>query len=165
MEITRYIVVQAIKKRDNTLVPIWDESVELQHTQECGNEIVLNKDFREKYFSVVECIYDLKSRKLSAGIEIDVYPTEKDSSFKKGETVLFEQNSKVLQETKIIDIVYEEYDLTIKKGKAFEQYEVKSYGLKDILADSIYAIKTWYPFYVLENGEKVKTTYKLYHKA
>lgn len=164
MEIRRRIVVQAIKTKENELIPIWDDRVEYENTEMFGKVLSVKDEFGTHH-SLVECIYDLKTRKLEIGIELDFYPNEDKLDFKKGEKVLYEQKHRHLSEATISDIVYEEYDLNIMKGKKMDSYYTKHFKNVDIQNDSIYAIKRWKPFYILDNGTKIEWEHELYHKS
>lgn len=122
MNIERYQIVKAINTKEG-LIPIWDSRITFQEDDVVGQSISVKGDtlFKE-YFSLLECIYDLKTRELNVGIEINVYPDENKLAFKKGESVFYEQSHKVISEAKISDIVYEEYDLKILRGKKVLSY-------------------------------------------
>ena len=163
MEIKRHIVVQAIKTRENELIPIWDERIIFEKTEMYGNAIKLKGDYSNHY-SLTECIYDLKTKKLGVGIEFDYYPTEDNLEFKKGQVVLFEKSHRNLVEAKISEVVYEQYDLEIKKGSKLDKFWRIKFKDKIIDNNALYAIKQWKPFYVLDDGTKVEWTHQLYHK-
>lgn len=163
MNIQRYVIIKAVKTKTNELIPIWDERIIFEKTELYGNVIRLKDDWHNHY-SLIECIYDLKTKEISIGIELDHFPSDKELDFKIGETVLFEKSHKHLSDAKISEIVYEEYDLDIKRGKNFNNWEFERF--KDIQIDSktLYAIKRWKPFYILDNGNKIEWSHKLYHK-
>lgn len=161
MDVTRFITVTAVLSSKNELIPIWDERIRYSKSEMYGHEVEIEGERGSK--NLVECIYDLKTKTLSAGIEIDVYPQKDKLEYKIGEEVLVEVGlNRVLEKTKIVDIVYTEFDLTIRKGKKIENYQI-GYN-KDLVIDpnSLYSIKNWKPFYVLENGAVIEYTYKLY---
>lgn len=164
MEIKRHIVVQAIKTRENELIPIWDERIIFEKTEMYGNAIKLKGDYNSNHYNLIECVYDLKTKKLDLGVEFDYYPTEEELEFKVGEVVLFEKSLRKLVETKISEVVYEQYDLEIKKGKKFDAYWRKLIKGIEIDDNSLYALKVWKPFYILDDGTKVEWSHKLYHK-
>ena len=64
MNINRRIIVQAIKTKENILIPIWDERVRFEKTEMYGNILTLDGVSRMMN-NVVECIYDLKTKKLT----------------------------------------------------------------------------------------------------
>ncbi len=169
MQVSRYIITHAVKMDNNELVPIWDSRISYNKSDNCGESLMLREITRKEFFSLVECIYDLKTKKIKLGIEINVYPEGENLEFQKEEIVLFEKKNRVLTETKIIDIVFEEYDLQIKKGRDLESYDIQrlsKFGLDEnkIEPKSLYAIKHWKPYYVVEDGTKVKYTHKLFRK-
>lgn len=155
MEINRYVLIQAVKTDDNELIPIWDERVSFVKSKDCGNSVKLNNHYKE-YHSLTECIYDLQTKSVQRGLELDQYPITK---FKKGESIFYEIDThyRHLKEAVIVDIVFEEYEMYIEKGKKL-QY------IKDAQPDSVYCIKDWKPYYLLDDGTKIKYDYKLYHK-
>ena len=163
MNIERYQIVKAINTKEG-LIPIWDSRITFQEDDVVGQSISVKGDtlFKE-YFSLLDCIYDLKTRELNVGIEINVYPDENKLAFKKGESVFYEQSHKVISEAKISDIVYEEYDLKILRGKNMDDYYSARFKII-IERDTLYAIKNWKPFYVLDNGKKIIWEHQLYHK-
>ena len=165
MNVTRYIKIQAVKLKDNELVPIWDSRITYEKSDNYG-EMLKFDGLRNDIFEVIECVYDLKTRTLSAGIEIDFYPSDKDKEFTIGETVYYEKIGchRKLEETSIVDILYEDYDLSIYKGKKIDKWLVEK--LKDVIIDkdSMYAIKHWKPTYVLANGVKTEWSHELFHK-
>lgn len=164
MDVKRRIIIQAIKTNDNELIPLWDERVTFEKTEDCGNGIRV-KDIRGFFFNTVECMYDLKTRTVEAGIELDVYPDEKDLEFKVEEAILFEKSSQVLTEAKIEKIVYEEYDMVIVRGRKVDKRDIERVKGIEIDNDALYAIKRWKPFYILDNGSKIEWVHQLYHKA
>ena len=163
MEINRYITIQAIQTRDNTLIPIWDERVIFEKSRDFGNTINIKGD-RHDYFQVVECIYDIKTKEVKLGIELDYYPNVNELEFKKGQSVLVEVSGRKLSETIITDIVFDDFDMCIKRGRKFERWDISRFPDTKIEPDSIYAIKHWKPFYVLANGMKTQYNHHLYYK-
>lgn len=164
MDLERRIIVQAIKLKDNTLVPIWDERIVFEKTEMYGNIVKLKGEF-DTHVNLIECVYDIKTKKLEVGIELDIYPSEEDLEFKKGENVLFEKSHRVLGEAVISDVIFEEYDLTIVKGKKIDKYYLNRLNDIKIEKDNLYALKQWKPFYLLDNGKKIEWTHELYHKS
>lgn len=162
MGIKRHILTQAVKTKQNELIPIWDERIVFEKTEMYGNVITLKGD-RNNYYNVVECIYDLKTKKIEIGIELNYYPNGNDLEYKKGETVLFEKSTRNLAEATISEIVYEEYELEIKRGNKLARYYFEIF--KDIDDNTLYALKRWKPFYILDNGTKIEWSHQLYHKS
>ena len=161
MDIKRYILTQGVLLRDKTIIPIWDSRLEFVKTEDYGNIInFVDGIKREKFHNVVECIFDLNTKTLSSGIELDIYPDLTSLNHKIGNVILFETDRKNTL-TKIIDIVFEEYDLQIVKGKKIEKWYLNKLP-KDLVIDdnSLYAVKVWKPTYVLDNGGK--TTWDMY---
>lgn len=159
MEISRYILTQGVLLKDKTIIPIWDSRLEFVKTEMSGNTIIFvggsaDDYYRRDFHSVIECVYDLKTKTISAGIDIDIYPDLSKLEHKIDDIVLFEDKSKHSL-TKIVDIIFVEYDLQIVKGKKINNWYLNNF-LKDVVInrDSLYAIKIWKPTYVFENGGK-----------
>lgn len=159
----KYITVPAIVTRDNQIIPVWDERVTFIKDDYYGDHLTV-EDSHEHY-QPTDVVYDLKTKKLSMGIEIDSYPTEDRLDFKKGQEVYHEQGHRSLVQTSVVDILFEEFEVDIKKGKKIEEYQKKDF--KDIVlqTDEIYVIKRWKPTYVLANGRKTKWEHELYKKS
>lgn len=162
MDIKRHIIVKAIKTEENELIPLWDSRLTFEQSDDYGDYFKMKGSW-DKYFSLTDCIYDLKTKKIEIGIELDNYPLEKDLEFKKGQTVLFEKSHKVLAQATISDIIYEEFDLSINRGRKLEPYWVEKFKDVKIDPNMMYAIKQWKPFYLLDNGIKIEWSHMLYH--
>jgi len=162
MEVTRYIPTLAIKiKDDNQLIHNRDENIQYENDDDFG-ELVRIEGRYDKVYSLVECIYDLETKKLNIGIELDYYPVVSDLEFTKDEEVYYEKSHRLLSEAKIVDIVFEKFDLEIVKGENMDSWYKNNY--KDIDDSKIYSIKKWKPFYVLDCGVKIEWIHQLYHK-
>lgn len=161
MDIKRHVIIQAIKTKENELIPIWDERLVFEKTEMYGNTISLKGEYGH-YYNLVECIYDLKTKKIEVGIELDYYP--KNLEFKKDEIVLFELSHRNLVEAKIVEIVFEEYEIEIKRGRKLDNYWLTIFKGVEIDENALYAIKQWKPYYVLDNGITIKWEHQLYHK-
>jgi len=163
-QIDRYVIIQAIKTIDNNLIPIWNDDIIFDDSEfdDIGNRIRLNGC---KYLDVVECIYDLKTKQISKGIELDYYPIDDALEFKKGQNVLYEKSYRKLSECTIVDIVYEEFVMEIKFGGNFDKRDIEKFKDIKIDVDKFYVLKWWTPFYVLDNNIKIKHSNQLYHKA
>ncbi|MFW6226363.1 MAG: hypothetical protein ACOC3V_05350, partial [bacterium] len=68
----RYVLVQAVQTKDNELIPVWDKRVEFSKDEMYGNVVKISGNYGGS--RVVECILDIKTKKLSPGIELDFYP-------------------------------------------------------------------------------------------
>jgi hypothetical protein len=156
MEINRYVLIQAVLTENNELIPIWDERISFHKSEDYGNYISLEGHYKN-FYSLTECIYDLQTKTIQTGIEIEQYPDS--TEFEKGETVYYEVDGKYqhLKEAVIVDILFEEYDINIAKGKKLQ-------WIQGLQPDSLYCVKEWKPFYLLDDGTKIKYNYKLYHK-
>ena len=161
MEIKRYIVVQGVLLKDKTIIPIWDSRLTFSKDDMTGNQIYFVDGVnREVIYNIIECVYDLKTRSISRGIDIDIYPDLTDSRHKIGDIVLFE-NKSTHTLTKISDIIFEEFEFKIIKGKKMESWELRNVPKGTIIErDTLYALKFWKPTYILENGGK--TIWEMY---
>jgi hypothetical protein len=155
-EINRYILIQAVLTENNELIPIWDKRISFHKSKDYGNYISL-EGYYKNFYSLTECIYDLQTKSIQIGIEIEEYPDS--TEFEKGETVFYEVDGKHkhLKEAVIVDILFEEYDINIAKGKKLQ-------WIQGLQPDSLYCVKEWKPYYLLDDGTKIKYDYKLYHK-
>jgi hypothetical protein len=153
MDIKRYILTQGILLDDKTIIPIWDSRIEFEKTDMYGNVITFDGSYKT-YHSLIECIFDLKTKTISPGIDLDIYPNKENLKHKINDIVLFEDRQKHTL-TKIVDIIFEEYDLQIQKGKKIDNWHLQNIP-KDIIIekDSLYALKLWKPTFVLDNGQK-----------
>jgi hypothetical protein len=159
----RYVIVLAIKTNENELIPIWDDRVVFDEEKGYGNTILL-KDNRFTSYSPIECLYDLKTKRIVPGIEVNHYPREDGMKFNKGETVYFETEDRSLVEAVIDEIVYELYDLEVRRVEEISTYRKREYGISDLETHSMYSIKHWRPTYVLDNGKRIKWEHQLYKK-
>ena len=155
----RYVLVQALQTKDDELIPVWDERVTYSKSDMYGGEITLKDGYRNSS-KLVECVLDIKTKELKTGIELDFYPDKMD--FKKGQPVMVEASHRKLRPSTIVDIVFEEYELEIVKGKKIDQWWVKYFKDVEFINDRLYAIKKWKPYFILEDGTKVKWEYQLY---
>lgn len=161
--INRYIPIKAIKTSDNELIPFWDKSISYREDEDCGRGANI-KGHYHSYYNFVDCVYDTETGKVEGGIYIDYYPDANHLEFKKGQDVFFEKKHRVLGESKIKEIVYEEFELSIHKGKDISEYYQKTYVNINFESETLYAFKQWKPFYLLDNGVLIKWTHQLYHK-
>lgn len=159
--VTRYINIKGIKV-GNTLVPIWDKGISFEKDDDMGEFIRYEHD---RIYQLVECVYDLKTRTLSPGIEVDLYPDEDKNELKIGMSCFYETSHHKLTEVTITDIIFETYDMSIVKGKKMDKWYKQRFKDMVINADELYCIKSWKPSYVLSNGVTTEYTHELYQKA
>lgn len=157
MRTGRYIPIWGINL-GNEIIPFWDSRFGYNHKEKC-----LEIGFK-LYANLIECLYDLKEKKIFPGIPLDVYPDSNEEPFKAGQVVYYEFNHRAIKETKIKEIVYEKFELSISKGKKIDKY-IKKLIKEDIQDDLLYMIKYYSPSYILESGEKVISEYQLYKKG
>lgn len=127
-----------------------------------GNIITLKGEYN--HLKLVECIFDLKTRKLSMGIELDCYPDESTLEFKVGQDVYVDKAYRKLTECKIVGIKYEKYDLEIVRGKFMSNWMVAKFKDLEIDGNLLYAVKQWKPIYVLSDSSSVGYSHQLFHK-
>ena len=168
MDTQRYYLIQGVKTKDNEIIPIWDERLSLIKNFYLSNEITIKgKSYNQNLgIKVIECLYDLKTKKILNGVNLDYYPSLDELEFKKEEVVFcyVEKEYNTLFETKIVDIVYEDFSLEINKGKNLDIIWYDRFEDVPIDDNILYAIKIWKPYYILQNGFKVKFSNYLHHK-
>ena len=158
--IERYMMVQAVKLDDNELVPIWDKRLEYWHSEDYGTYVKFDNKYGEiSYY--VDVIYDLKHKTLSSGIELNYYPDKLD--FCINEEVYREADGRKMIKDKIVDIIYENFDMAIYKGSEIESYWLKYFKDVEIITNKLYCIKQWRAKYILESGFKTEYVHQLYH--
>lgn len=81
-----------------------------------GNVIRIKGDYNE-YFHLIEALYDLKTKSISSGIDVNIYPYSSVSEFKVGESILYQKGNRCLKSVTIENIVFGDYSLVVKKGK------------------------------------------------
>lgn len=160
------IPIYCVQTRDNEFIPFWELNY---HHSEMYGDVYTVKGKGEyssnEYFSLVQCYYDLKIHKILLGKIKDYYPK---LGFKVGQKVLLEQStcSKSLAFDKIKEIVFEEYESSIKKAKDMESYELKYYFTEDdqklIDLKEVFEIRSWKPLYVMESGKRIEHYTQIY---
>jgi hypothetical protein len=157
MGLKRYIIMPVILTQDKTIIPLWDEKVECK--KEGGVWVATIKNGSWKNENIITGIFDIKTKGFSLGIDLDHYVKPR---FQEGEDVLFEtEKYDEWGISKIHKVIYEEYDLNVRKGNKLGPWLeiVKDKG--DIKKDCLYCIKEWRPFYQLENGKLIEYEYRL----
>jgi hypothetical protein len=160
--VSRYMPMMAVKLKDNTLIPMWDERIEYVKSEDYGKIIQVKGVYGR--FELIECLYDLKTKTISIGVELDYYP-EADK-FKVGDTIYYEVERayKCLKEATIKEIVFTEFELSIMKGKKLTAWMLKDVKV-EISPDMLYSVKSWKPFYIMEDGTKIEWEHQMYRKA
>lgn len=115
MDVKRYNLVKGIVTREKEIIPIWDSRLHFEKTDLYGN--IITFDNQRDHYHLQDIVFDLVTKNLSLGIDIDIYPTLNDKDRGIGSIVLFEKNHSKNILTKIIDITYEDYDISIRRGK------------------------------------------------
>ena len=153
----RKIAVLALEDKDHNLIPLWDTRVSSSKSEVYGVQYHLDGSF-SRGGRLVECVMDINTKKLSPGIPVDIYP---EGELKKGEKVLYEISHRNLDLATIKDVVFEEYDSQITKGKKMDKW-YRERVQTEIDPDSMYIIRNWKPFYILDNGKKIEWEHELY---
>lgn len=160
---SKFIETKAIKTNENELVPLWDPRVKFVKSDHFGDHFRMEDDHRMA--QVVECLFDVKEKQLVLGVEVDIYPDVTTGPYVKGAKVLYEiRGHHTLRSSTIVDIVFEEFEMTIKKGKKLEDYEIDMLKEKGIDFDptTIYAIKRWKACYAMADGTKIRYNHQMY---
>lgn len=144
-------MVKAIMTLKNEIIPFWDPRISYDKSPDYGERVKIPE---EMFSNFVDVMFDLKTKTLSTGIELDHYPDESKLTFKVDDEVYVEVEHRYLRESKIKKIVYEKFDLDIKKGRKIEQYVINRIKDIQIVADELYAIRSWKPFYILDDDTK-----------
>ena len=159
ININRYNVVQGIITKDNELIPIWDSRLSYNKSSDLGRYLILNDG--TKYFDLIEFIYDIKDKVCSIGIELDFIPVK--TEFIVDEIILYEHKHNSYSEQRIKEIKFVDYTIQIIKGSKILDYYKKHFEGVIFEKESLYAIKTYQPTYILYNGEEVNYEYQLKH--
>lgn len=156
----RYITVAALITDDKkTIIPLTNPDVIYCKGVDGMHYYIHNN---ERFHRVDQAVYDTREHKLLFGVEIDIYPDIDRLDFKVGTKVLFEKTHRVLVERTIKEIVYTDFDLSIHKGKKLEKYykdNIKDIQIED---ETMYAIKHWKPYYLLDDGTIVEYNHQLW---
>lgn len=161
MNVTRFVQVLAVKTRNNILIPVWNDNIQFNKSDDYGEFITVKGDY-DKHGNLVDCIYDLKNHTLSMGVDLNYYPPETECKI--GETIYYDNGHKKLSEVTVVDIEYNNFDVTIKKGKNIDDWWLRRLKLESVDKNTIYALKEWKPCYILNNGVKTEYTFNMYHK-
>ena len=151
-----FIPTKCVIRKNNEIIPMWDTRITIEEFEDYSTQTF----FLGIETDLKDCYFNIQTKTLNLGIEYDLYPTEKDLTFKKGDVVLHNKSFKTMLKTKIIDIVFNTFELLIRKGDDLDEHYKK---LLDINDNKLYSIKLWKPSYVLENGNVVNYDYQLYH--
>ena len=125
-----------------------------------GNVIRLKN--KHDHLQIIDALYDLKTKTLSLGIELNMYPNMDNLEFKIDEHVLYEKGHRNLIEGKVVSIEYDDFDMNVCKGKKVDKRYFTDILIQD---DLLYCIKNWKPVYVLDTGFRTEWLHELYHKG
>lgn len=157
----RFILTTALKLKDGTLIPLWDKGVGFVENDYYGNYYTYKVDKHlEEFHYPCEAIFNVETKTLSGGIEIEIYPDE--SEYKKvGTSVLYEVNFKQMSIRTISKVDFSECDVEIIRGKNIDKWN-RVRETHDIGDNLLYKIKYFKPSYVLDDGTIVKSNNKFY---
>ena len=148
-------------------VPFWE--LNFFDDEDCGEGYKIDGDYQRYYQDLKECYWDTKEKKIVFGKVKEIKAESKELTV--GQSVYVEMehpNYGFLKEAVIDEIVYEEYDTSIRKLKTLEQYELDWYFTKkeqeNLNLEDIYEIRTWKPYYKLDDGEVIRWDYKIKKK-
>jgi len=153
----RYIIIEAFKCKQQ-IIPFWDVDLTCEFDEECGYEYYYKDTPVSSY--PVEVMFDRKTKELATGIVVEYKKPIDKLRFNIDEEVYYEVDFKTYDKSKIVEIVYEEYDDYIKRGKDFDQYELNCHSL-DVQLNMIYCTRCWKPFYKLANGKVIKYDHQM----
>jgi|NOAtaT_7_FD_contig_121_141351_length_4524_multi_4_in_0_out_0_3 hypothetical protein len=162
----RYILVKGAvnPEHPDEIIPCWDERIDYVK-RAYGKDYVINN----QPVYLVDLVLDVQTKKLTKGIEINLYPEEEE--FKAGDSVLvktkrslFDSNS--LYMSTIKEVVYTDFEQSIVKGKKIEEYVISSIkkAYPDIVIDvaTVYCIRHWQTYYLLEDDTLIKYSSELF---
>jgi hypothetical protein len=159
-------------KINEQITPFWDlEYVEDKDFCENTGYKIKGKGSIFYAHHIIPCYWDLNKKIIVFGKIKDYYPTQLD--YKKDEEVYVEVPysetgiHSCLKKSKIVDIKYETFNTSIFRVKDAEIETLHHYfnekEFNALQLNDIYEIRNWEPWYVLEDGQVVKWTSKLYH--
>ena len=162
----RYIIVKAYVDDDyDRIISLWNESITYNKHHFYHQEVQIN--------SIRDVIFDVKTKALSKGKVLDLYPGE--VVFHIGEDVYVEGSvinrtifcsQKGVYKSRIVDIVYSEFETEVIKGSKIEKYMLEKITKqhKDFKLESecLYWIKHWQPHFLLSNDKVIKHSYYLF---
>lgn len=156
----RYITIPAIQLEDNRILPIWDDNLKYEKHELYGKRMVTEDGVYSNH--LIEVILDLKTREISRGVVVDIYPDDDKLDYKIKEGVYRKMSGGKLKEDVVIKIIYEEYDDTILKGSKIVKR--KYYPEMECDPNTLYCLRYWKPFYVMSDGTVIEYAHELYGK-
>lgn len=162
------VPVKGIVTKDGELIPIWDNRIKFIDHELYGNTITVKDDYN-KYFQLSDLMYDLKTKKLSLGEDINYY--ERPSLYKIGTPVYYSEKivGGPLTESTIKEIKYVKFDIEPYKGRSLledNKYILEQEQNKNIVVQEniTYNVKKWRPWFVMEDGAIIKYDSMIYLK-
>jgi len=148
-------IIPCIIDTNNEIIPIWDNRITYKKYK-----VYIDNGYGFHEFK--NCIYNIETKQLSLGIELDYY--DRSKIFKIGSPVLYETDvlNRKIKRSVITDIIYEDFDNYIRKGCKIEQHFLMCFNDVIIEPTSFYIIKLWKPTFVLSDGTKVNYAHQLY---
>jgi hypothetical protein len=142
------------------IIPIWDSRVTYKDHDLYGPSYKLDRDRQP----LVDVLFNINTKQLLLGVEINLY-SPSYSDFNVGDIVYVNVNKGVYKSS-IKDIIYTDYKLTVYKGKDLEDYLISRIKQEcpniQITVDSLYCIKDWIPYFLLEDNKIVKWEHELF---
>jgi len=158
----QFVIVKGIQNK-NDIIPIWDENIVFNQDENMGDSYTLKNDHFFKTYNLVDCVFDVVTKQISLGTTIDIYPEQDKLEYVKGEILLYEKSHRKLKESKLVDIIYEEYETKILRTKDLVDYPYYTkYLSKEFTLDAIFCFRIWKPTYVTEDGFKTIWSHQLY---
>ena len=164
--VSEYVVVKGILTNEKEIIPVWDERVTfyVKDEEEYGysEECVMFKG--RLYSNFIDCIFNLKTKKVEMGIELNYYPNKETSKYNIGKEILYETGlgNHCLKKSVISNIIFEDYDVHIKKGSEVVEYFGELFEENTLNPNLVYFIKSWKPYYLMEDGTIIKYDFQLY---
>lgn len=161
----RFVKTFCLQINEN-FIPFW--KLDLFEDEDYGEGYKVEGDFQRHYHDLKECYWDIKEKKIVFGKVKEI--KGKNEEFFVDEVVYVEISKPYgyFKESIIKEIVYEEYETSIHKIKNLEQYELDMYFTEqeqlELNLEDIYEIRTWKPYWKLDDGEVVKWGFKIKKK-
>lgn len=154
--IEKYIIVKAMWT-ENELIPIWDKRLVFHDYDE---ESYITLQGNQRFYDLVDCVYNLETKELSLGTDIDIYPDSIE--YKIGDTVYVKKDIRHISKTTIEEINYEILHNEVILGKDIPDIYLERIVI-DINLKKLYHIKQYQTIYNLSNGMKNVGEWSLYH--
>ena len=163
--IEKIILVKAILADNKEVIPVWDNRLVFNYNRSedvCYYTIKDNTKKDEKYYELIDCMYNLETKRLSLGSIIDIYP--ENTEYKIGDIVYVEKGINIISETTVVgNEFYNIHSETILGKEIPDDYLEKTD--KTIKPNELYCIRHYQTRYNLANGMKDVSESKIFHKG